>query len=62
MEKFSDVTGISPIFLSQYAMGLGIVTMCLGMGGEKLTTIISVAYPTFMSFLALASKTNDDDR
>ena len=62
MEKFSDVTGISPIFISQYAMFLGVTAVCLGMGGEKLTTSISVAYPTFMSVLALATDTSEDDR
>lgn len=44
------------------AMGLIVLFIVFGVGSSLLTTLIGVAYPAFMSFVALESEGQDDDK
>ena len=44
------------------ALGIGVMFIVFGVGASMLTTIIGVAYPAFMSFVALESEGEDDDK
>jgi len=46
----------------QYSLVGGVVLVMLGIGQTYITNIIGVAYPAFMSFLALESEGLDDDK
>jgi len=46
----------------QYALGTGVALVMLGIGQTYITNIIGVAYPAFMSFMALESEGLDDDK
>ena len=43
-------------------MWAGIVCVLLGVGATYIVTAIGVAYPCFMSFIALESKGTGDDK
>ena len=62
MEKFSDSTGISVMTISRFVMVIGVACVCLGIGQDYITIALSVAYPVFMSFLALESDGAEDDK
>ena len=62
MEKVAQMLGVSVEKLSRYALYAGIACVMLGIGDRYITTAIAVAYPCFMSFLALESKGSDDDK
>lgn len=44
------------------ALSIGVLFIVFGVGASILTTIIGVAYPAFMSFVALESEGEDDDK
>ena len=46
----------------QYALVSGVVLVMFGVGQTYITQVIGVAYPCFMSFLALESEGADDDK
>jgi len=46
----------------QYALMSGVALVMLGIGQTYMTNIIGVAYPAFMSFIALESNEADDDK
>ena len=48
--------------LMQYSMITGVLFVMLGVGEKYITTALGVAYPAFMSFLALESDGLDDDK
>ena len=62
MEQVAALTGLTPAQISKYGLGLGIVLVMLGIGSTYITTLLGVAYPVFMSFLALQSSGKDDDK
>ena len=62
MEVIANALGISVDKLSKYALYTGIICVMLGIGDQYITTAIAVAYPCFMSFLALESEGADDDK
>ncbi len=43
-------------------LGIGVMFIVFGVGASILTNIIGVAYPAFMSFVALESEGEDDDK
>uniref|UniRef100_UPI0035C727A6 HVA22/TB2/DP1 family protein n=1 Tax=Serratia quinivorans TaxID=137545 RepID=UPI0035C727A6 len=45
----------------QYGLIGGVLFVMFGVGASYITTAIGVAYPAFMSFLALESDEKDDD-
>ena len=62
MEKVFDLLNKQGVFLSKYLLIFGIVAVVLGIGQTYITVALGVAYPAFMSFLALESEGTDDDK
>ena len=62
IQKISHTTGIPQQKVLQYIMVLGILFIVFGIGQAILTNLIGVAYPVFMSFYALESDGDDDDK
>ena len=62
MEKVAQMTGMTPGQISRYGLIGGIVLVMLGIGNTYITCLLGVAYPCFMSFLALESEGADDDK
>ena len=62
MEKVAAMTGLSPGQISRYGLVAGIALVMLGIGNTYITCLLGVAYPCFMSFLALESDGADDDK
>ena len=62
MEKVAQMTGLTPGQISRYGLIGGIVLVMLGIGNTYITCLLGVAYPCFMSFLALESEGADDDK
>ncbi len=62
LETISQQTGLPQQRVLQSGMGLAVLFIVLGVGESLLTNIIGVAYPAFMSFVALESEGTDDDK
>ena len=62
LEQVSKATGMPIRSLMQYSLVGGIVLVMLGIGQTYIVNLIGVAYPAFMSFLALESDGLDDDK
>ena len=62
LKQVSEATGMPIRSLMQYALVTGVVLVMLGIGQFYIVTILGVAYPAFMSFLALESDGLDDDK
>jgi len=58
----SDKTGVPVRSLLQYALVASVMFVMFGVGQVYLTNLIGVAYPAFMSFIALESNEADDDK
>jgi len=48
--------------LMQYSLLAGIMAVMFGVGSTYITNLIGVAYPAFMSFMALESVGTEDDK
>lgn len=49
------MTGLTAQQISRYGLALGIGMVTFGFGSTYITCLLGVAYPAFMSFLALES-------
>lgn len=55
MEQVKQFTGLTEQQIAKYGLTLGVICVMLGIGASYITCLIGVAYPAFMSFLALES-------
>ena len=62
MEKVFDLLNAQGAFISKYGLLIGMAAVFLGIGQTYITVALGVAYPAFMSFLALESDGTDDDK
>ena len=62
MEKVLDLLNHQGAFVSKYGLFIGMAAVFLGIGQTYITVALGVAYPAFMSFLALESNGSDDDK
>ena len=62
LDQIASMTGMSVPQLTRYAMYAGVVCVMLGIGASYITVAIGVAYPCFMSFIALESDGGEDDK
>ena len=62
LDQVAAMTGMTVPQLTRYAMYAGIACVMLGIGSSYITVAIGVAYPVFMSFIALESEGGEDDK
>ena len=62
LDQVAAALGMTVPQLTRYAMYLGIACVMLGVGSTYITVAIGVAYPVFMSFIALESDGGEDDK
>ena len=62
LNKASDIVGIPPKKLMNYAMYGAVICIMLGVGQTYLTQVIAVLYPAFMSFIAMESEEAGADK
>ena len=62
MEKVFNFLNAQGAFVSKYGLFIGMAAVFLGIGQTYITVLLGVAYPAFMSFLALESEETDDDK
>jgi receptor expression-enhancing protein 5/6 len=55
MEQVKQFTGLSEQQIAKYGLALGVGCVMFGIGASYITCLLGVAYPAFMSFLALES-------
>ena len=60
--KAADAVGVPPKKLMNYLMYGSVVCVMLGVGQTYITQVIAVAYPVFMSFMALETDDEGDDK
>lgn len=54
------MTGLSDAQIAKYGLALGVLFVMFGVGASYITCLLGVAYPAFMSFLALESNDEED--
>jgi receptor expression-enhancing protein 5/6 len=54
------LTGLSDSQIAKYGLALGVLFVMFGVGASYITCLLGVAYPAFMSFLALESNDEED--
>ena len=62
MESIQKMTGMDSRALSKAGLVMGILFVVFGVGASYVTCLLGVAYPVFMTFLALESDTEGDDK
>ena len=62
MESFTEMTGITGMQIKNTVMLLFIGCIMLGIGESYVTIAVGIAYPCFMSFLALNTDESEDDK
>ena len=55
MDQVKQITGLTEKQIATNSLGLGVVCVMFGIGASYITCLLAVAYPAFMSFLALES-------
>jgi receptor expression-enhancing protein 5/6 len=61
-KQISQKTGVPLRQLMQYSLIGGVMFVMFGVGQSYITNVIGVAYPAFMSFVALESEGTEDDK
>ena len=61
MEKVLELLNNQGAFFSKYALLIGVAAVFLGIGQTYITVALGVAYPAYMSFLALETEETEDD-
>ena len=62
MEKVLEMVNNQGAFFSKYGLLIGVAAVFLGIGQTYITVALGVAYPAFMSFLALETEETEDDK
>ena len=62
LDQIAATVGMTVPQLTRYAMYAGVACVMLGIGSTYITVAIGVAYPVFMSFIALESEGGEDDK
>ncbi len=62
MEKVLELLNNQGAFFSKYGLLIGVAAVFLGIGQTYITVALGVAYPAFMSFLALETEGTEDDK
>ena len=62
MDKVFELLNAQGAFISKYGLLIGMAAVFLGIGQTYISVALGVAYPAFMSFLALESDGHDDDK
>jgi len=62
VQKLADTAGVPVRSLMQYTLMTGVAFVMFGVGQTYITNLLGVAYPAFMSFMALKSDGKDDDK
>ena len=62
ISQVSQATGLKPNQVMQYGLVVGVLFVMLGIGQSYITNVLGVAYPAFMSFVALESQGTEDDK
>ena len=62
LDQIASALGCTVPQLSRYAMYAGMISVMLGIGATYITCALGVAYPCFMSFLAIESEGEEDDK
>ena len=62
INQISKATGLPKQKVMQATLGIVVLFIIFGVGSSLLTNLVGVAYPAFMSFVALESDGVDDDK
>ena len=62
MEKVIKMMGLSTGQILRYGLMASLALTMLGIGSSYITCLLGVAYPAFMSFLALVTNRSSDDK
>jgi receptor expression-enhancing protein 5/6 len=62
INQVSQASGLKPNQVMQYGLVTAVLFVMFGIGQSYITNVIGVAYPAFMSFVALESQGTEDDK
>ena len=62
VKQIAGATGVPIKQLMQYGLIGGVLFVMFGVGQSYITNVLGVAYPAFMSFVALESEGTEDDK
>ena len=62
IKSLEGATGLKSAQIFQYGLIAGVLLVMLGVGNVYITTLLGVAYPAFMSFVALETEDKEDDK
>ena len=62
VKQATAATGLKPNQVMQYSLVACVLFVMFGVGQSYITNTIGVAYPAFMSFVALESAGTEDDK